>query len=184
MYQRCFCRMRWQTNRHWFITEGRTMYVLTVKPLYVFLFVFQLAVEFGKECERLIDLYIQRVQAHVLFRVGKCQKCGPLSQAYNATTAVVCQQIFWPFVRSLFLFYFFLLIRLYRYLCRSYGSLFTRWRVLNCITRVSKFFFRAPPIGCFYRAWLFNLAPLTFPSKTLKGLDLRGKKVGQKLSRC
>lgn len=94
---------------------------MCVNPLFVFLFVFQLAVEFGKECERLIDLYIQRVQDHVLFRVGKC---GPLSQAYNATTAVVCQQIFWPFVRSLFFLFLSTYFRIY--MCRSCGLLFTR----------------------------------------------------------
>ena len=55
----------------------------------------QLAVEFAKECERLIDQYVQRVTDHVLFKVGKC---WPLSQAYNTTSAVICQQIFWPFV--------------------------------------------------------------------------------------
>ncbi len=57
--------------------------------------VLQLAVEFAKECERLIDQYVQRVTDHVLFKVGKC---WPLSQAYNTTSAVICQQIFWPFV--------------------------------------------------------------------------------------
>lgn len=55
----------------------------------------QLAVAFGKECERLIDQYIQRVADHVQNKVGKC---WPLSQAYNTTTTVICQQIFWPFV--------------------------------------------------------------------------------------
>ncbi|EFX89151.1 hypothetical protein DAPPUDRAFT_95295 [Daphnia pulex] len=54
----------------------------------------KLAVEFAKECERLIDQYVQRVTDHVLFKVGKC---WPLSQAYNTTSAVICQQIFWPF---------------------------------------------------------------------------------------
>jgi hypothetical protein len=58
----------------------------------------QLAVEFAKECERLIDQYVQRVTDHVLFKVGKC---WPLSQAYNTTSAVICQQIFWPFVSFL-----------------------------------------------------------------------------------
>jgi prominin 1 len=55
----------------------------------------QLAVEFGKECERLIDDYVNRVSDHVISKIGKC---GPLSQAYNTTAGVVCQQIFYPFV--------------------------------------------------------------------------------------
>ena len=63
--------------------------------IYLFLYV-QLAVEFGKECERLIGQYVQRVTDHVQFKVGKC---WPLSQAYNTTSAVICQQIFWPVVR-------------------------------------------------------------------------------------
>ena len=69
----------------------------------------QLAVAFGKECERLIDQYIQRVADHVQNKVGKC---WPLSQAYNTTTTVICQQIFWPFVsfdswpKRLFHFFF------------------------------------------------------------------------------
>ena len=54
--------------------------------------------DFGRECEQLIDGYVERVRDHMRHKIGKC---GPLSQAYNATTGVVCQQIFRPFV-SLF----------------------------------------------------------------------------------
>ena len=75
-----------------------SLYIFSTKDWYL-PWVLQLAVEFAKECERLIDQYVQRVTDHVLFKVGKC---WPLSQAYNTTSAVICQQIFWPFVsRSL-----------------------------------------------------------------------------------
>ena len=70
----------------------------------------QLAVEFAKECERLIDQYVQRVTDHVLFKVGKC---WPLSQAYNTTSAVICQQIFWPFVSFFFFQSIFCRIRVF-----------------------------------------------------------------------
>ena len=79
-------------------TRPLSLYIFSTKDWYL-PWVLQLAVEFAKECERLIDQYVQRVTDHVLFKVGKC---WPLSQAYNTTSAVICQQIFWPFVsRSL-----------------------------------------------------------------------------------
>ena len=79
-------------------TSSLSLYIFSTKDWYL-PWVLQLAVEFAKECERLIDQYVQRVTDHVLFKVGKC---WPLSQAYNTTSAVICQQIFWPFVsRSL-----------------------------------------------------------------------------------
>ena len=55
----------------------------------------QLAVAFSQECERLIEDYVDRVRDHVLYKIGKC---GPLSQAYNTTTSLICHQIFTPFV--------------------------------------------------------------------------------------
>lgn len=66
--------------------------------IYLFIYFQQLAIEFGKEMERLIDDYVNRVTDHFLNKIGKC---GPLSNAYNATTGLVCQQIFYPFVSIL-----------------------------------------------------------------------------------
>lgn len=54
----------------------------------------KLAVAFSQECERLIEDYVDRVRDHVLYKIGKC---GPLSQAYNTTTSLICHQIFTPF---------------------------------------------------------------------------------------
>lgn len=59
----------------------------------------QLATEFGKAFIHQVNNYLDRVIESILKDVGKC---GPLSNAYNATLVASCNRILYPFVSFTF----------------------------------------------------------------------------------
>jgi prominin 1 len=78
------------------------MYIFIYSFVTLFYFI-QLAAEFGKAFIYQVNCYLDYVINNTLTKVGKC---GPISNAYNATIVSGCNKILDPFVSIIYFYYF------------------------------------------------------------------------------